>query len=77
MRKVSIALAAATTLALAACGGGDKAENNVSAVEDLNLADPLADNFSTDMNMDMDMNATDLNAADMNMTTDLNTTNTL
>lgn len=81
MRKFSIALAAAMTLGLAACGGGEEATNNVTAAEDLNLTDPLATDMNAmDMNaMDMnamDMNAMDMNAMDMNATdvnaTDLN-----
>lgn len=60
MRKISIALVAASTLALAACGGAEEA-NTVNAVEDVNLVDPLAEDLNA-----IDLNATDLNAVDLN-----------
>jgi len=55
----------ATALALASCGGG--AENNMAVenFEDMNATEDVnMDMNATDMNMGMDMNATDMNATE-------------
>jgi hypothetical protein len=72
MKKMLIAVAAASTLALAACGGSEEANN--AGTEDLNAVTDLGtENLeAVDLNATADLNATDLNAADANASADLN-----
>jgi len=51
-------LCAAAALGLAACGGREESNLAVENLEDLNAAEDM------NMGMDMDMNATDMNATD-------------
>lgn len=72
MNKISTGLAAATLLALGACGGGeDAAANNALTTElpaeDLTLPADEANGLNA-----TDLNATDLNAVDANASADLN-----
>ena len=70
-KLIMSALGATAVFGLSACG--EKADQNNMAIEnfeDLNAGDDMnMDMNATDMNMGVDMNATDLNAADANTAT--------
>ena len=75
--KITTSLAVAFAFAtLAACGGGGEQNNLENADANMMMTDNLG---ATDMNMDI--NATDMNAMNMDMNatdnTDMNATNTL
>ena len=68
--KITTTLAVAFACAtLAACGGGGEQNNLENADANMMMTDNLG---ATDMNMDM--NATDMNAMNMDMNADMNAT---